>query len=90
MQLEHAIGAAYEGRIVGRHDGRHAAGVHELADELHDGCSGAAVELAGGFVGEEQLRARGEGASDPDPLLLPARELVRALCGVGAETHELE
>ena len=78
----HAVGAAHERRVVGRDDGGDAAGVHELADEVHHGRRGAAVELAGRLVGEQHLRARGERAGDADALLLAARELVGALRGV--------
>ena len=54
-----------------------------LADEL-------GVEGAGDLVEEHRPRARGEGAGDRDPLLLPAGELVGpvVLAAVEAEAGE--
>ena len=72
MQLEDAVGAAHECRVVRRDDGGDPPGVHELADQVHHGRRGAAVELARRLVGEEQLGARRECTRDPDALLLPA------------------
>ena len=40
--------------------------------------AGAAVEVAGGLVGEDDLRPAGQRPGHGDPLLLAARELARA------------
>ena len=47
----------------------------EGEEEVEDGAAGGAVEIAGGFVGEEDRRAKGEGAGEGDALLFAAGEL---------------
>ena len=41
--------------------------------------AGNGVEVAGGFVGEDELRPGDQRASDGDALLLPAGQLGRAV-----------
>mgnify|MGYP003733648741 CR=1 FL=1 len=48
----------------------------EAAEQLEDFGGGRAVEVAGGFVGQQQGRSRHQRARHRHPLLLPARELV--------------
>ena len=50
--------------IVGRHDGRDTALMHERRDQRHHRLGVRAVELAGRLVGDEQTRVVGEGARD--------------------------
>ena len=47
----------------------------EAAQELEHLMAGLGVEIAGGLVGEQQLRVVHERAGDRQPLLLAAREL---------------
>jgi hypothetical protein len=56
-------------------DDRGALGV-ELLEQLHDLLALARVEIAGGFVGQDELGARHDGARDSHELLLAAGELV--------------
>ena len=51
---------------------------------------GLGVQLARGLVREQQPRPVGEGAGDRDPLLLAARQLVRAVLRPRLEPDELE
>ena len=52
---------------------------HGLAHEGEDLGAGAAVEVAGGLVGEDDLGLAGQGPGHGDPLLLAAGELARAV-----------
>jgi hypothetical protein len=58
----------------------------KLGEELnHDGAGGG-IEVAGGFIGEENGRAVDEGTSDGGTLELAARELVRTVVGAITQT----
>ena len=48
---------------------------------------GAAVQVAGGLVGEEQARAGGKRPGQGDPLLLATRELARVVADPRGEAH---
>src|SRR5262249_24183826 len=60
--------------FVGDHDDRDAALV-ELLKYCHDRDAGAAVEIAGWFIGEQYLGLIDQGAGGGDTLLLAARKL---------------
>ena len=47
----------------------------EVEQQVADALAGAAVQIAGGFVGEQQAGLGGEGAGNGDPLLLAAGQL---------------
>ena len=70
-----AVAVARRGRVVGDHDHGLAELVDRAAEELEGLGRGAAVEVAGGFVGEDDLGVAREGSGDGDALLLPAGEL---------------
>ena len=61
------------------HDCALVLGLHFLADQLGDLLATIRVQARGRLVGEDQLRAADEGASDRRPLLLAARHLTRKL-----------
>jgi len=61
---------------VGDHEDGGAGGV-ELADEVHDRCAVAAVEVAGRLVGQHDRRPPDERTGDRDPLSLASGELGR-------------
>src|SRR3546814_3730484 len=52
---------------------------HRRSHELEDLGAGARVEVSGRLVGEDDLRARREGAGHSDTLLLAAGELARPM-----------
>ena len=56
---------------------------HGPAHEVEDLGAGAGVEVAGGLVGEDDLRPAGQGPGHRDPLLLAARQLARAVRRAG-------
>ncbi|MNP69064.1 hypothetical protein D3C76_1651100 [compost metagenome] len=49
-----------------------AALLVQFEQQVADALAGMAVEIAGGFVGEQHRRLRGEGAGDGHPLLFAA------------------
>src|SRR5829696_6216890 len=69
------------------HDRRSEAAV-QVADERQDLFAGAGVEIAGGFVGEQDWRVDGQRASDGDALALAAGELVGEMVHPRFELHE--
>ena len=48
-----------------------------IGQQAHDLLAVGGVEIAGGLVGQDQLRGGDEGAGDGDALLLAAGELLR-------------
>src|SRR3954447_612442 len=79
-----AVGVTRPRRVVGDHHDRLAELADRLAHELEDLRAGAAVEVAGRLVGEDDRRLGREGAGDCDALLLPAAQLARAMGEAGA------
>src|SRR5208283_4462314 len=67
-----------------------AFGLHHDPQQPHDLLGGLRVELAGGLVCEQQVRAAGQRAGDRDPLLLAAGQLAGPLFRVPAQAHEVE
>ena len=89
-QLDDPVRDLEHHRVVGRDDRRHALGPDDVPDEQHDPLPGLRVELAGRLVGEQEPRPVRERPGDRHPLLLAARELVRAVLRPLAEADELE
>ena len=77
---------AHQRVVRGDHDG-HAQVAVEPPEELEDLVPGRGVELARRLVGEDDVRPVGEGHGDRDPLLLPARQPVRAEVGTVGQVH---
>src|SRR5580704_109979 len=79
-QEDKALGIALGQRALVRyHNDRHPQLLVEVADQIQDLASSAAVEIAGGLVGEQELRAVDEGTSQCGPLLFPAGEFARTM-----------
>jgi len=51
------------------------SGLVKLGKEIHDVQACLAVQVAGGLIGQDQLRVGDQGARDGNPLLLTSREL---------------
>src|SRR4051794_35396277 len=62
----------------------------QVVEEVEDVGSGAGVEIAGGFVREQDGRVEGQGARDGNALTLAAGEFVRQMIEAMAELHQLE
>ena len=74
---------------VGDHDDGGAGGI-EVAEEVHDVEAVLAVEVAGWFVAEDELRVGDHGASHGDALLLSAGELLWVVGGAVDDVHPLQ
>jgi hypothetical protein len=72
-----AVGVGGGDRVVGDHHDGLLVRAHRVAQEAQDLRPRPGVEVAGGLVGEDDLRARDQRPGDRDPLLLPAGELRR-------------
>ena len=54
---------------------------------IHHFGGGGRVQVAGGFVGQQQARAVHQSAGNRHPLQLPARELLRQTCAQAVQAH---
>ena len=75
---------------MGDHDHCRALFAIEGEDEVEDGAAGGAIEIAGGFVGEEDGRAEGKGAGEGDALLFAAGELDGVVIEAAGEADAVE
>ncbi len=75
---------------MGGDQGGHALGLDHGAEQAHDLLAGLGVELAGGLVGEQDLRAARQRPGDRDPLLLPAGQLTWPLLRVLAQADDVQ
>jgi acyl-CoA thioesterase-1 len=64
---------------VGHQHQRRAVLAVEVEQQIRHRLAGLAIEIAGRFVGEQQLGRAGEGACDRDALLLAAGQLARVV-----------
>ncbi len=62
----------------------------EREQQLDDLGPRGRVEVAGGLVGQDELRPQRQRARDRHPLLLTARELTRIVVGTVDESHGVE
>ena len=87
---QHAVGVGGRLRVVGDEDDRLAPLLAGPPQRVEDLGAGRVVEVAGRLVGEEQRRARHEGAGDGDALLLAGRQLVRLVVLLAGQVDELD
>ena len=76
------------GRVRDHHDAR--AFLVQPDQDLHDLGAVLGIEIAGRFVGEDQVRLMDDRARDRDALLLTARELPGQVIAAVADVHALE
>ena len=67
--------------MSGHHDGDAELAL-ELDEQVEDDASGGGVEVASGFVGEDEVGAVDDGAGERDALLLAAGEFIRVAVGL--------
>ena len=84
------VGVAGRHGVVGHHHDRLAELTHGHAHEREDLGAGPAVEVAGRFVGEDDLGPTGQGTGHGDPLLLPTGELARAMAEAALQADRLD
>jgi hypothetical protein len=75
---------------VGGDQGGHALGLDHGTKQPHDLLPGLGVELTGGLVGQQDLRAARQRPGDRDPLLLPAGQLTRSLLRVLTQADDVQ
>src|SRR5688500_2453657 len=75
FQVPHRPCALCRARIMGHHKYGFIELPIEPMHELEDFLGGSLVEIAGGFVGDQNRRIGNDGARDRDPLFLPAGKL---------------
>ena len=84
LEDEYVVGGAHGGEAVGNDDDGHAAA--QFVDTLLDDAFRLAVERAGGFVEDQQLRLLEQLAGDERALALAAGEADAAIAHAGMET----
>lgn len=75
---------------MSHHHDREGAHSVELDQKSHDLEAPRRIQIADGFVGQEQARFRYQSASDGDSLLLPAGKLCRGVGLAAFKTHRVE
>lgn len=75
---------------MGDEDQRGAVLAVQREQQVGDFIPGVTVEVAGGFIGEQQLRAAVKRARQRDPLLLAAGELYRQVMQAFAQPQLLQ
>src|ERR1700682_4086141 len=74
LERDDAVEAAGEFEVVGRYQYGKALGADDFDQGVHDAGRGGVIEVAGWFVGQQDLRVVGQRPNDRDALLLAARE----------------
>src|SRR5689334_24897950 len=75
-QGNHSGGAFGYMRVVRYYQHRRAQPLMEVADQREDFGAGVRVQISGWFIGQQNRRVDGEGASDRHALPFAAREFV--------------
>jgi len=78
-EAEDAVAAAGELKVVGYEDAGESVFAVEALEEGEDAFGGLGVEIAGGFVGQQEFGLGDEGAGYGEALLFPAGELAGAM-----------
>src|SRR4051812_1187360 len=76
--------------VVGDHDERGAGILHLLGEQREDCVTGRRVEVAGGFVGQDELRSGNQRSGDGGALHLASGQLAREMRGAGSEADSVE
>src|SRR5262245_14374644 len=90
LQMEDGARAVRGERVVGDHQRGLSVIPHEAVEQIQDLIGALAVEVAGGLVAEQKGRIGDDRPRDPDPLLLPARELARIVTHAVAQADDLQ
>ena len=83
--MDDAGGAFRDFRIVGGDEQGGVSFGADFAEEIEDIAAGVGVEVAGGFIGNDDLGFVDQGTGDCNALLLPAGKLARAVIEALAE-----
>ena len=85
-----AVGGFGDGGVVGDEDHGVFALMMDAAEEVHDLGGVLGIEVAGGFIGEEDGGFVGEAAGDGDALALTAGEFFGHVIEAMAHAHGFE
>ena len=66
---------------MGHQDGCKLVGTVQVCEQRDDHFARPEIQVAGGFVGEQDGRIANQGPGNSDPLLLSSRKFARAVCG---------
>ena len=72
------------------HDDRAWLIINQAAQQVQNIFTGLAVQITGGFIGQQERRVIDQGAGDGDTLLLPAREFIGAMRGAIAQADGVQ
>ena len=89
-QTDHTVGVGGHFHVVGDHEHREVIGPVQFLKQVHDLAAGGFVEVAGGFVGKQNFRARHDGPRDGGALHFTTRHFTRAVMAPVAQTHAFE
>ena len=84
-EAEGAVAAVGEFEVVGDEDAGERVLAVEGLEEGEDAVGGEGVEVAGGFVGEQEFGAGDEGSGDGKALLLASGEFAGAMVAAAFE-----
>ena len=90
LHLQNPRGEVIDAAVVG--DDQNAALVVQdvILDEGHNAMAGVSVQRCRGFIHDQDVRFRGDGAGDRDALLLASAQLHRRQIGAAFESHDLQ
>ena len=88
--MEESVAAVGEVGVVGDDDEGAAVLTDEVEEEIDDGGATVRVQVAGGFVGEDDAGIIDEGAGDGDALLFAAAELGGEVVEAVGKAHAFE
>jgi hypothetical protein len=90
LEVKGSIGDGGGLGVVGDHHDGFAVVLGEGGEEGENGAGGFAIEVAGGFIGDEEFGVVHDGPSDGDPLFLAAGKFGGAVLGAIGKPHEVE
>ena len=83
FQSQRPVRAAREIQIMGDVKRGQLPGPMQILEQIHDHLAGPEIQIAGGFIGEQDAGVAHQRASQYHSLLLSARKLTRTmLCAV--------
>ena len=90
VQFDHALAHRVDDLFVMRGHDDGGAGAVDGVQHFHDAQRSGRVEVAGGLVGQQNLRVIHVGAGDGHTLLLATGELMRIVLFLAGESHGIQ
>ncbi len=89
-EMDHSARVSRHIVFVSHHEDGDAALTVEFGDELHDLAAALGIEIASGFIGQEDGRVSDDGARDGDSLLLSTGELGGCMVLPACQPNQVE